>query len=235
MQFAQFLDDFTAYENIFGHLTYVLAIVSMIMRTMSWLRFFAILSGLVALIYFGLVRGDYVSAFWEACYVTVNVAQLFLLWYENRPGQFDGAERDFVTRALMDLKPVHAAKMVHQARHETVPGGQVIVTEGTVPDKLYFVVSGKVQIVQHGVVIGTCGKGDFLGEMSLLSRGEANATASTLEPCEMLVFERAALERLVARVEPVRHALHAGISRNLLEKIARMNAFSVSANAPETA
>lgn len=235
MHLAQFLNEFTAYENIFGHLTYILSIVSMIMRTMPWLRFFAVLSGLLALVYFGLVRSDYVSAFWETCYVTVNLVQLFLLWYENRPGQFDGVERDFVARALMDLKPVHAAKMVRHASHETVPEGQVIVTEGAVPEKLYYVVSGTVQVIQHGVVVGTCGKGDFLGEMSLLSRGEANATASTLGPCEMLVFERAALEKLVARVEPVRHALHAGISRNLLEKIARMNAFSVSTKVSEMA
>lgn len=227
MLFDRVFDDFTAYHHIFGHLAYILAIVSMIMRVMVWLRVFAALSGVVAFAYFGLVRGDFVSAFWETGYIAVNVVQLFLLWYENRAAQFDDVERDFVAGALMGLKPVHAAKLLRQAKLETVPENRVLVTEGRAPDRLYYVVSGEVRIAQHGVEVGKCGAGDFLGEMSLISGGEANATAATLTGCQLLVFERAALETLLASVEPVRHALNAGISRNLLTKIGRMNAFSI--------
>lgn len=227
MQFQNIFHDFSSLENLLGHLSYTLTIVSMLMRSMGWLRLFAISSGVVGMTYYLGMRGDYVSAFWETCYVLVNVVQLFLLWYENRIGQFDGVEREFVSHALEDLKPVHAAKLLRQARHETIAANEVLVVEDKLPDRLYYVVSGEVRIEQKGVVIGACGKGDFLGEMSLLSQVEASATAITVTPCEVLVFERPALEALLEKADPVRHALHAGISRNLLAKIDRMNAFSV--------
>lgn len=227
MQLQHIINEFSSIENLLGHLSYTLTIISMLMRSMPWLRVFAISSGVVGMIYYLGMRADYVSAFWETFYVMVNVAQLFLLWYENRIGQFDGVERDFVSHALEDLKPVHAAKLLRQASHETIPANRVLVTEGRAPDRLFYVVSGEVQIAQGGVVVGKCAKGDFLGEMSLLSESDASATAVTVTHCELLAFDRPELERLLAKAEPVRHALHAGISRNLLEKIGRMNAFSV--------
>ena len=79
MLLSQVFHDFTSWQNVFGHLVYILAIASMIMRSMTWLRSVAILSGLSGVIYFGVIRGDYVSAFWEFSYIMVNVIQLFIL------------------------------------------------------------------------------------------------------------------------------------------------------------
>jgi len=224
MLLSQVLHDFTSWQNVFGHLVYILAITSMIMRSMTWLRSVAILSGICGVIYFGIVRGDYVSAFWEFSYITVNVIQLFILWFENRASQFDEDEREFVHDALMDLKPVHAAKMVRLGEVETVGEGQRMLRQGETPERLFYMLSGKVRIVQDGQQVGTCRRGDFLGEMSFLSGSVANATALAEEPCRVLVFERAQLASLLERREPLRHALHAGVSRNLLTKLNRMNA-----------
>ena len=46
MHFSQFVVDFLAQDNLLGHVSYILAITSMIMRAMRWLRFFAILASL---------------------------------------------------------------------------------------------------------------------------------------------------------------------------------------------
>lgn len=224
MLLSQVLHEFTSLQNVFGHLVYILAITSMIMRSMPWLRFFAILSGLCGLTYFGGIRGDYVSAFWEFSYIMVNIVQLFILWFENRIGQFDEDERQFVHDALMDLRPVHAARMVRIGEVETVGEGQRLLEQGETPERLYYLLSGEVRIVQDGQQVGACHRGDFLGEMSFLSGSVANATALAAEPCRVLVFERAQLAAMLERREPLRHALHAGVSRNLLTKLNRMNA-----------
>lgn len=231
MLLDRIIDDFVAYDHILGHLAYIFAILSMTMRTMLWLRSFALMSGLVAIVYFGVVRSDYVSAFWEFFYISVNVVQLFLLWFENRIGQFDDDERAFVHDALMDLKPVHAARLVRLARTEEIAPGHRLAEQGNMPARLYYLLSGEVRIVHDGVQVGTCGRGDFIGEMSFLSRAPANASVLTSTSCKALVFERDALAKLLDRREPLRHALHAGVSRNLLAKIGRMNTASVSGRA----
>ena len=227
MLLSQVVHDFTAWQNLFGHLVYILAIASMIMRSMTWLRSIAILSGISGVIYFGIIRGDYVSAFWECSYISVNIIQLFILWFENRASQFDEDERQFVHDALMDLKPVHAAKMLRIGAVETVGEGQQLLEQGETPERLYYLLSGEVRIVQDGQQVGACHRGDFLGEMSFVSGSVAHATALAAGPCRVLVFERSRLAELLARREPLRHALHAGVSRNLLTKLNRMNAHSV--------
>ena len=47
----QFIDAFTDPGALVGHFAYVLLIVSMMMRSMHWLRFFAIGAGSVSAIY----------------------------------------------------------------------------------------------------------------------------------------------------------------------------------------
>ena len=227
MLLSQVFQEFTAWQSLFGHMVYILAIASMIMRSMTWLRSIAILSGICGVIYFGIIRGDYVSAFWEFSYIMVNVVQLFILWFENRIGQFDEDERQFVQDALMDLKPVHAAKMLRIGTVETVGEGRKLLEQGEAPQRLYYLLSGEVRIVQDGQQVGACHRGDFLGEMSFVSGSVANATALAAGPCRVLVFERSRLAELLDRREPLRHALHAGVSRNLLTKLNRMNAHSV--------
>ena len=227
MHFSQFVVDFLAQDNLLGHVSYILAITSMIMRAMRWLRFFAILAGVTAFFYYGFIRDDFVSAFWESIYVAVNVVQLFILWFENRESQFNEDERAFVHDALMDLKPVHAVRMVRIGKVETIGEGQRLLTEGESPERLYYALSGDIRIVQDGIQIGTCHRGDFIGEMSFLSRSPASASAVTASECRFLVFERADLAKLLGRREQIRHALHAGVSRNLLAKLNRMNASSL--------
>jgi nitrogen fixation-related uncharacterized protein len=222
-----FWADFLSVENILGHLAYVLAVISMIMRSMPWLRLFAILSGMAAMVYFGMIRSDYVSTVWEFGYTAVAAFQLFLLWWENREGQFNDEQRAFVHRALLDLKPVHAARLLKGSRVMTSEPGATLLRQGEMPSQLFFILSGEVAVSVDGEIVGHCGQGDFLGEMSFLSARPANATVTSLGECRMLVFERDRLVSVLQKLEPVRHAFNAGISRNILDKINRMNANTV--------
>jgi CRP/FNR family cyclic AMP-dependent transcriptional regulator len=82
------------------------------------------------------------------------------------------------------------------------PKYAVILTEGEPGESLYVVVSGKVKVFlsdERGreVVLGTCGPGDFLGEMAL-DGGPRSASAMCLEASSFLVVTRDALRRAIA-------------------------------------
>ena len=232
MSFSGVLADFANPHNLAGHLAYILIIVSMLMRSMRWLRFFAILSGLVALGYFAVTRTDYVSAFWEFTFVAVNVVQIALLWMESRAGQFTPDQAAFIENGLLGLRPARSAKLLRISTVETVPPGVRLLTEGEVPDRLVYVVSGKLDVTRAGIRVGVCTTGDYVGEMAFLSHGPANADVDTASDCTLFIFHRPQLDKLTRGHDDIRLAIQAGISRNLLAKINRMNESAVREASP---
>mgnify|MGYP000365585587 CR=1 FL=1 len=59
---AEFWIDFSDPKNFIGHVAYVLLILSMMMRNMNWLRFFAIMAGSISAVFYFTIN-DFVSMF----------------------------------------------------------------------------------------------------------------------------------------------------------------------------
>ncbi|MGB0128312.1 MAG: Crp/Fnr family transcriptional regulator [Rhodocyclaceae bacterium] len=94
------------------------------------------------------------------------------------------------------------AELVGLGQVRSFPKHAVIVTEGEPGDSLYVIVSGKVKVFlsdEHGreVVLGTCGPGDYFGEMAL-DGGPRSASVMCLEPSCFAVVTRDALRCAIA-------------------------------------
>lgn len=215
-----FVNAFLDPANLAGHISYVLLIVSVMMRKMTHLRMVAISAGTFSAVYYVKV-GDPVSFFWETLFSLVNAVQLLILFVENRRGRFSAEEQSFIDTALKGLERVHARKLVRLGTWQDLPDNEVLIVEDTTPLYLYFVVNGTAEVERHGRVIGVVGPGDFLGEMSYLTGKHATATVRTLTPMRCLVFDRKALRAHLGRHSEVRHALEAGFNRNLVDKLVK--------------
>jgi len=87
------------------------------------------------------------------------------------------------------------------AAEEAYEDGHTLFHEGDVGDKLFIVVSGKVQILKKGKNneeqhIVTLKENDFLGELALFDAETRTATARCDGPCTFLVIERNDMEQL---------------------------------------
>ncbi|MCF6320939.1 MAG: popeye domain-containing protein [Rhizobiaceae bacterium] len=218
----QFLDAFLEPANIVGHIAYVFLIISMMMRTMHWLRFFAIAAGSISAIYY-YTLGDYVSVFWESLFSLVNIIQLTLLAIENRRGRFSEEEQLFFQSVLRNVERGPARRLIRAGKWQDIDTGEILVVEGTWPKRLKFIVSGHANITVDGREIAFVGPGDFLGEMSYLTGKAASATATAVTPVRFLSFELARLETHLDKNADLRHALEAGFNRNLVEKLVKAN------------
>jgi hypothetical protein len=89
--------------ELFGHFTYFLLIVSMLMRRMVWLRALAVASGLAKIIYRAFFVLDPVSVLWETIFVIVNVIQLVVIWYYEYQHRFDEEQQHFVDNVPADV------------------------------------------------------------------------------------------------------------------------------------
>jgi CRP-like cAMP-binding protein len=72
---------------------------------------------------------------------------------------------------------------------------------------MYVIKEGSVEISitrgERKVVLSTLGRGQFFGEMALLSTEPRSATAKALTYCEFQVIEADALERLIDKSSPI--------------------------------
>ena len=220
--FDSFMAQFLNPANLPGHFAYVLLIISMLMRKMIWLRVFAIAAGAFSAIYYTTL-GDWVSCVWESTFALVNLAQLLVLFIENRRGKFSSEEQQFIDIALHGLERAHARKLMKLGKWAEIGEGEVLINEDSTPTHLYFIVNGTARVVRHERPVGLVGPGDFLGEMSYLTGKHATATVSVLTPMRCLTFERNALRAHLERNPEVRHAMEGGFNRNLVDKLVKTN------------
>lgn len=216
-------DAFSTPGQSVGHISYVLIIVSMLMRDIFWLRIFAVLSGFVELWYRLAFIHDPVSVFWETIFIAVNVVQLALLWNDHFRVRFTPDEEQFVQAIVPHLHRVRAHKLVKTGQWRTFAPGQYLTHDGQLAPELVFISTGQVDIKKAGVSVALCSTGDFIGEMSIITGEPASADAVAKTEVSCLCFERSALGELTGSEADLRHALEASFNRNLAAKLVKAN------------
>lgn len=208
---------------LFGHLTYLLLIISMLMRRMVWLRSLAVASGLAKIIYRGFFVVDPVSVVWETVFVAVNVGQLIVLWYYERHHTFEGDQRHFIASIPAGVERRSLKRLLGFSSAREVPAGATLTTEGEPVSDLIFVTSGVAVVERAGVVVGACEAGDYVGEMSFLTGKPASATAKAFKPMRVLVFDQAKLKSAIETDAGIRRAMESSLNLNLVGKLVRSN------------
>ncbi|MFZ2634805.1 MAG: cyclic nucleotide-binding domain-containing protein [Rectinemataceae bacterium] len=95
--------------------------------------------------------------------------------------------------------------------------GQSAMREGEPNDRIFFIMSGKVEITRQGVSIVTLGEGETFGEMELLDTMPAIATVRVLEPSETVTITNRAVYEIF-KIDPKAFSL---IIMNLARDLSR--------------
>ncbi|RYG96668.1 MAG: hypothetical protein EON57_14775, partial [Alphaproteobacteria bacterium] len=102
--------------HLFGHFTYALLILSVLMRKMVWLRTLAVASGVTKIIYRTVFVFDPISILWETLFVVVNLGQLVLIWWENRAPSYTSEEQHFIDVIGPNLPPATARRLLRSGK-----------------------------------------------------------------------------------------------------------------------
>ena len=219
----QFLTDLLNPQNAFGHINYILVILSVSMSSMRWLRIFAIASGLTGILYYGFIVSDEISAMWETIFTTVNVIQLAIILLAGRKRATNEDEEFFIQTVMPALEGNLRSRLLKLARWQTREPGDVLVEEGQERPELVFIAKGAASVERDGTLIGVCGPGDFLGEMSFLTGKPASATVRVANEARCCVFDPGVLKVLLDKNPSIRQTLENSFNRNLVGKLERMN------------
>lgn len=155
----------------------------------------------------------------SAALFLVSLAGVMLLLGRPATGSadLDELQRRFVTLPIFSgLSPARLEEAARQLERVTVSGGDVVIRQGDVADRLYFVVSGRFSVTQAAPdgterALRVMGPGELFGEIGLLTSAPRSATVHVDEDGELLALEGEAFLRLVAA------GRGAGISSRLLD------------------
>lgn len=216
-----FWTDLIAPGTTAGHMSYVLLVLSMMMRTMVWLRIIAIGAGSASFAYGWFWLSDPVTVVWEAIFVATNLIQLAIMAYEQRNRSLSEDEQVLVNTMMPGANMAQIRKLLAFGMPHTAEPETVLFKQGDVPTDLLVLTRGTVQVEQGGKVIGACGEGDFLGEISFQNGGPATADVIVTNAVHYTAFDQHALRRFLDRHSDSANALEASLSRNLMAKLVR--------------
>ncbi len=98
---------------------------------------------------------------------------------------------------------------------QVVEAGHVIFKEGEPGDTMYIIQKGRVKITKRvdnvEKILMVLGKGDFFGEMALIRNTPRTATATAVDTCELLAFNREGFLSMISK--------NSNIAMNIIEKL----------------
>lgn len=96
-----------------------------------------------------------------------------------------------------------------------LPEGRVLVRQGERGREFVVIIDGAADVHRDGRRINQLGRGDFLGEIALLSGNPRTATVTTTSPTRILVLTDAAFKAVTTELPSVQTRLLAALSARL--------------------
>ncbi len=105
--------------------------------------------------------------------------------------------------------------------------GEVVIHEGSDQDRLYFVVSGELEVATAGagkeVILGTLGHGECLGEISIFEPGLASATVRVISKSVLWSLDVESLQQYFEQAPTAGGQLLLGIAQQLSRRLRHAN------------
>ncbi len=95
--------------------------------------------------------------------------------------------------------------------------GEILFKDGDAGDEMYLIKSGKIRISKPSgeieKTLAVLKEGDFFGEMSVIDGSPRSATATAIEPSELVIFDREVFMNQVRENPLIEYVLHTLIRR----------------------
>ena len=99
------------------------------------------------------------------------------------------------------------------------PAGKTLTTEGERGREFFVLLEGSADVHQKGRRIATLGKGDFLGEIALVTKLPRTATVTTTAPTRALVVTEQAFTSLLRRSPSVQQSILEALAERLAPEL----------------
>lgn len=207
--------------TILGNLTYIFIALAFMMSNILWLRGLTILSSLCAVVYYLKYLDEplWINVFWEVTFISINVIQIFLIFYSKRDIHFNEEERRIYQDIFPGLSTTEYKKLLKISNLVDSEKGEVLIEQGTQVLYLILICNGLVGIEIDGKISAYCGVGNLLGEMSFVSGKPATATVRVIQPTRYIVWLQKDLEKLLRNNPEMLGNMQMVFNKDLIKKL----------------
>lgn len=208
----------------FGHLSYFLNATALLMRDILLLRMVAIVAASCNLTFawFNGPQPNWVTVFWQALFIAINVVWSARLIHERRGVRFTEAEQELYETVFRSFAPGEFMKLMRLAEWRTAPAGAQLTRAGDPVDEVMLIYNGAVEVRRPGSPIAIVLKdGSFIGEVSYIRGGAASADVETIEETRLVAWRKPALRAMLARNPAMRSTMNAVLAQDLTAKLTR--------------
>jgi CRP-like cAMP-binding protein len=205
---------------------FMLLLVSAALPLGRGTRILGAFGGVLAVIGFSMSGTSALGMLWGMGLAVANGLHLLKQDKPDDVEQLDlsGEEKLFSETVLPGVDPKIAQNLLGIGHWRVALPGAELMEEGQRMPELIFIARGAAVVEIRGKLVGVCGPGDFLGEISFLSGQPASATVRVANSVHYCAFERDALQHYLDAHPTIRSELEAGFNRNLTAKLMRTNA-----------
>lgn len=168
--------------------------------------------------FIGLKQPSWPDLFWNAVSFSINVFVLVELLLDRTHIGLS-REQEKLFSAFRVLTPGEFRALEGLAEWKTAHEGEALTTEGVVPEDLFYVLDGSVQILKGDRTFSIRPR-VFIGEVAYLHDWAASATVTLSEGTRYLKWNVAALERRLDSRAGLRHSLMRLLSLDSAQKVA---------------
>ncbi len=212
--------------------TYLLAflfllVVTVGMGTLRNLWMMALFAGIAGMVHFGLKDGAALTTALVAIFTAIALGQLVLQFQRAKRGFASVEEQRLIEQVLHVDEPSQQRRLLDLLTWRDIAKGEVMTREGQAEPPMLYIATGTAEVTVGGRPVGTCGAGEFVGEMSAVAGDAASATVTASEDMRIALIDRDALLVLTRGLPEIGRAFDRALNRSLAAKVKRMNEAAV--------
>jgi CRP-like cAMP-binding protein/ActR/RegA family two-component response regulator len=137
---------------------------------------------------------------------------------KNLNADLDGVQQLLASSGRKELEAITSDRNINRYKKK-----QIIYSEGNHPNRLYYVLKGKVKAYKTNedgkeLITELFSKGDFVGYVALLEKSTYKDSAETLEDTELAIIPREDFDELIDKNPEVSRKFIQLLARNISEK-----------------
>lgn len=163
------------------------------------------------------------SAIIQISWIVISLMGIARLAWMNSRVRFSTEEQAMLRQVFPDFPAPIARRFLNKGNWVDAEEGAKLTEEGAPVTNLYYLADGQAQVTSGAQMIGAIASG-LVGEMNVLSAGEASATVQIASPSRLFLISGNSLRRLTARDPDFRILLENAMSLDTGRKLMRANA-----------
>lgn len=198
-------------------------VVAMAMGSLRNIRLMTLFAGVAGTLHFALNDGMAWSTSLTVLLTLVALLQVVLQHQRAKRGFTSVDEQRLIEDVLQVNEPADQQHLLDLLEWRELAPGDTLVRQGQAEPPLVYIASGHARVTHDDREVGSCGPGEFVGEMSVVAGDSASATVTSTEAMRVALIDRDGLLVLTRGVPEVGRAFDRALNRGLSAKVRRMN------------